>query len=37
MGFDGGMISAVHQPADIDATVEAFDKTLAQMQEEGIL
>jgi len=37
MGFDGGIISAVHQPADIDATIEAFDKTLAQMQEEGIL
>jgi glutamate-1-semialdehyde 2,1-aminomutase len=37
MGFDGGLISAVHQPADIDATIEAFDKTLAQMQEEGIL
>jgi glutamate-1-semialdehyde 2,1-aminomutase len=37
MGFGGGLISAVHQPADIDATVEAFDKTLAQMQEEGLL
>ncbi len=37
MGFDGGIISAVHQPADIDATIEAFDKTLAQMQEEGVL
>jgi glutamate-1-semialdehyde 2,1-aminomutase len=37
MGSDGGFISAVHQPADIDATIEAFDKTLAQMQEEGIL
>jgi glutamate-1-semialdehyde 2,1-aminomutase len=37
MGFDGGLISAVHQPADIDATIEAFDKTLAQMQEDGIL
>ncbi len=37
MGFSGGLVSAVHQPADIDFTVEAFDKTLAQMQEEGIL
>jgi len=37
MGFDGGLISAVHQPADIDATVEAFNRTLAQMREEGIL
>jgi glutamate-1-semialdehyde 2,1-aminomutase len=37
MGFNGGLISAVHQPADIDATIEAFDTTLAQMQEEGIL
>jgi len=37
MGFNGGLISAVHQPADIDATIEAFDRTLAQMQEEDIL
>jgi glutamate-1-semialdehyde 2,1-aminomutase len=37
MGLDGGLISAVHQPADIDATIEAFDRTLAQMQEEDIL
>jgi len=37
MGFSGGLVSAVHQPADIDATIEAFDRTLAQMQEEGIL
>jgi glutamate-1-semialdehyde 2,1-aminomutase len=37
MGFDGGLISAVHQPADIDATIEAFDKTLAEMRADGIL
>jgi glutamate-1-semialdehyde 2,1-aminomutase len=37
MGFSGGLVSAVHQPADIDFTVEAFDRTLAQMQEQGIL
>jgi glutamate-1-semialdehyde 2,1-aminomutase len=37
MGFSGGLVSAVHQPADIDATVEAFDNTLAQMQQEGVL
>ncbi|UCH86826.1 MAG: aspartate aminotransferase family protein [Dehalococcoidia bacterium] len=37
MGFSGGLVSAVHQPADIDFTVEAFDRTLGQMQEEGIL
>jgi glutamate-1-semialdehyde 2,1-aminomutase len=37
MGFNGGLVSAVHQPADIDATIEAFDTTLAQMREEGIL
>jgi glutamate-1-semialdehyde 2,1-aminomutase len=37
MGFSGGLVSAVHQPADVDFTVEAFDRTLAQMQEEGVL
>jgi glutamate-1-semialdehyde 2,1-aminomutase len=37
MGFSGGLVSAVHQPEDIDLTIEAFDRTLAQMQEEGIL
>ena len=37
MGFNGGLVSAVHQPTDIDSTIEAFDKTVAQMQEEGIL
>jgi glutamate-1-semialdehyde 2,1-aminomutase len=37
MGFGGGLVSAVHQPADIEATIEAFDKTLVQMREEGIL
>jgi glutamate-1-semialdehyde 2,1-aminomutase len=37
MGFSGGLVSAVHQPADIDFTIEAFDRTLAQMQEDGIL
>jgi glutamate-1-semialdehyde 2,1-aminomutase len=37
MGFSGGLVSAVHQSADIDFTIEAFDRTLGQMQEEGIL
>jgi glutamate-1-semialdehyde 2,1-aminomutase len=37
MGFGGGLVSAVHEPADIEATIEAFDKTLAQMQAQGIL
>ena len=37
MGFSGGLVSAVHQPADIDFTIEAFNRTLGQMQEEGIL
>jgi glutamate-1-semialdehyde 2,1-aminomutase len=37
MGFSGGLVSAVHQPEDIDLTIEAFDRTLSQMQEESIL
>ncbi|MDP2949837.1 MAG: aspartate aminotransferase family protein [Chloroflexota bacterium] len=37
MGLGGGLVSAVHQPADIDASIEGFDRTLVQMQEEGIL
>jgi glutamate-1-semialdehyde 2,1-aminomutase len=37
MAMTRGIVSAVHQPADIDATIAAFDTTLGQMQEEGIL
>ena len=37
MGMNRGIVSAVHQPADIDATITAFDNTLAQMREQGIL
>jgi len=37
MGLGGGLVSAVHQPADIDASIEGFDRALGQMREEGIL
>lgn len=37
MAMTRGIVSAVHQPADIDATIAAFDTTLGQMREQGIL
>jgi len=37
MGLGGALVSAVHQPADIDASVEAFAATLDDMRTEGIL
>ena len=33
----GAMVSAVHTDADIDATIDAFDRSLAAMQGEGTL
>jgi glutamate-1-semialdehyde 2,1-aminomutase len=37
MGLAGGLVSAVHQPADVDATIEAFAATLDDMRAEGIV
>jgi hypothetical protein len=37
MSMSGFLISAVHQPADIDATIEAFAATLDDMRSEGIV
>lgn len=37
MGGSGGFTSGVHTDADIDATIAAFDATLSQMQDEGII
>jgi glutamate-1-semialdehyde 2,1-aminomutase len=37
MGMGGALVSAVHQPADIDATLEAFAATLGEMRAEGIV
>lgn len=33
----GGLVSAAHTDADADATVAAFDRTLARMGDEGLL
>ena len=33
----GGMVSAAHNEADIDRTVEAFRRTISQLNEESIL
>ncbi len=32
----GGLVSAVHSEADIDATIGAFEATLVRMQQEGL-
>ncbi|WP_231577917.1 hypothetical protein [Thermorudis peleae] len=32
----GGLVSAVHTEAEIDATIEAFDRALQRMDEEGL-
>jgi glutamate-1-semialdehyde aminotransferase len=37
MSMSGCLVSAVHQPADIDATIEAFAATLDDMRTEGIV
>jgi glutamate-1-semialdehyde 2,1-aminomutase len=37
MGMSGCLVSAVHQPADIDATIDAFAATLDDMRAEGIV
>lgn len=37
MHGDGGFVSGVHSEADIDATVAAFDASLAEMQADGAL
>ena len=37
MSMSGCLVSAVHQPADIDATIEAFAATLDEMRAEGIV
>ncbi|MGB6836441.1 MAG: aspartate aminotransferase family protein [Dehalococcoidia bacterium] len=33
----GGLLSSAHTDADVDATIEAFRRTLAAMREEGLL
>jgi glutamate-1-semialdehyde aminotransferase len=33
----GMMVSAVHSDRDVDATIEAFDRSLAALQAEGIV
>jgi glutamate-1-semialdehyde aminotransferase len=37
MSMSGCLVSAVHQPADIDATIDAFAATLDDMRAEGIV
>jgi len=37
MSMSGCLVSAVHQPADIDATLEAFAATLDDMRTDGLL
>jgi len=37
MSMSGCLVSAVHQPADIDATIEAFGATLDEMRAEEIV
>lgn len=37
MGGSGGFTSGVHTDADIDLTLEAFEKTIARMQAERII
>ncbi|MDI3339909.1 MAG: aspartate aminotransferase family protein [Sphaerobacter sp.] len=32
----GGLLSAAHTPEDIDKTIEAFDRTIGRMVEEGL-
>ena len=37
MSMSGCLVSSVHQPADIDATIDAFAATLDDMRAEGIV
>ncbi|HLB29803.1 MAG TPA: aspartate aminotransferase family protein [Dehalococcoidia bacterium] len=37
MGGSGGFVSIAHGPADIDATISAFQAAVAQMQRERII
>jgi glutamate-1-semialdehyde 2,1-aminomutase len=37
MSMSGCLVSAVHEPADIDATLEAFAAALDEMRAEGIV
>ena len=32
-----GFVSAAHTPEIIEATVQAFDRTIGRMQQEGLL
>jgi glutamate-1-semialdehyde 2,1-aminomutase len=34
---DGGLVSAVHSEEDVEATLAAFDETLADMRNEGLI
>ncbi len=34
---NGGIVSAVHTQAEVDATLAAWDASLAELQEEGVL
>jgi glutamate-1-semialdehyde 2,1-aminomutase len=35
--FAGGWLSTAHAPADIDKTIDGFDRTIARMRDEGIV
>ena len=37
MGRDALLVSATHNEADIDQTLAAFEATLAQVREEGLV
>ena len=37
MGGSGGFVSIAHRPEDIDATIDAFQAAVAQMQRERII
>jgi len=32
----GGLLSAAHTPEDIDRTIEAFDRSIRRMKDEGL-
>ncbi|MDQ3044322.1 MAG: aspartate aminotransferase family protein, partial [Chloroflexota bacterium] len=32
----GGFLSVAHTEADVDETIEAFDRSIARLQEEGM-
>jgi glutamate-1-semialdehyde aminotransferase len=33
----GGLLSSTHTDADVDATIDAYRRTLTAMREEGLL